>query len=57
MSKKLKLVPLVLLLIISVILISGCETVKGMGKDISSGTKGSWDFLTKADKWMRDHMW
>lgn len=59
MFKKLKIVPLGLLLI-SVVLITGCETVKGMGKDISNvpeATGGVWDSLVKADKWMRDHMW
>lgn len=47
----------VLLLVVGVLLISGCETVKGMGTDISNGTKNTCNFLTKADKWMRDHMW
>ncbi|MCX5714673.1 MAG: hypothetical protein NT033_07720 [Candidatus Omnitrophica bacterium] len=47
-----------------VIFLSGCETVKGLGKDfasvpgnVSTDTRSAWDWLKGADNWMQDNLW
>ena len=38
----------------------GCETTKGMKKDVSNfveGTYASDGWAKKTDNWMREHMW
>jgi predicted small secreted protein len=46
------------------ILLSGCETVKGLGRDlasvpgnISTDARNTWDWLKGADRWMQDNLW
>jgi predicted small secreted protein len=49
-----------LLLLTTLIMFTGCETVHGMGQDIhnaSNPDKNGWNELKKADAWMQEHMW
>ncbi len=40
-----------------VILIAGCETVKGAFTGASDGFAMDWENLQEADTWMRDNLW
>lgn len=39
------------------LLIAGCETVKGAFTGASDGAKKDWEAAKKADQWMRDNLW
>jgi len=40
-----------------VILIAGCETVKGVFRGASDGFAMDWEKLQETDVWMRDNLW
>jgi predicted small secreted protein len=44
-------------LLVFIILISGCETIKGAGQGAADGAKKDWQTLKKADAWMRKNLW
>ena len=49
-----------LLIIAAVFFMPGCETAKGMKKDITNfveGTVAEDGWAKKMDNWMREHMW
>jgi predicted small secreted protein len=39
--------------IFSILALYGCETVKGMGKDV----KNTWSNLSKSDEWVQKNVW
>ncbi|MCX5697949.1 MAG: hypothetical protein NTU54_08325 [Candidatus Omnitrophica bacterium] len=47
-----------------IVFLSGCETVKGLGRDlgsvpgnVSTDARNTWDWLKGADSWMQDNLW
>lgn len=53
-----------LLLLMVLMVFSGCETVKGaatgMSQDVQNAgnpDKNGWNALKKTDAWMQEHMW
>lgn len=55
MSAKAKIIWFIILL--SGILISGCETVKGIVEGVPKDVKNTWRSLTEADDWMKKNLW
>ncbi len=50
--------------LVSVIFLSGCETAKGLGRDlasvpenVSTDARNAWDWLKGTDKWMQENLW
>jgi len=39
------------------ILISGCETLKGGVQGATGGAKKDWEAAKRADEWMRKNLW
>jgi len=55
---------LIFAVLVSVMLLAGCETSKGVGEGlnstgsgISKDAKNLWANIMKADQWMRENMW
>lgn len=51
-------------IVLCVILLGGCETVKGLGRDlasvpgnVSTDARNAWDWLKGADHWMQENLW
>jgi predicted small secreted protein len=40
-----------------VILIAGCETVKGAAQGAAEGVKKDWQTAVKADAWVKKNLW
>lgn len=60
---KVKLI-LIMLLLSSAMLISGCSTAKGLATGIGATTvgvtedaKNFWQAMLKADEWMKENLW
>ena len=45
------------ILSIFLILIGGCETIKGAFSGAADGAKKDWKAAKQADQWMRDNLW
>jgi len=45
------------ILLIFLILISGCETIKGAFSGATDGAKKDWGQAKKIDDWMRKNLW
>lgn len=39
------------------ILIGGCETIKGALKGATEGAKRDWESAKKIDSWIRENLW
>jgi predicted small secreted protein len=39
------------------ILIAGCETIRGAFKGACEGAKKDWTAFKNVDAWMREHLW
>lgn len=52
---------MLLVLFVFLVLIAGCETVKGTVKGLAAGAtegaKKDWQTLQKTDAWMRENLW
>ncbi len=48
---------LIFILFSLVIVISGCETVKGAAKGAAEGFQKDWESAKKVDDWMRKNLW
>ena len=44
-------------LILVVGVVSGCNTAKGLGRDIKDGSATAGHKLQEWDAWMQEHMW
>jgi predicted small secreted protein len=44
-------------LLLALILVAGCQTIKGAGTGAAEGAKKDWQALEKADAWMRKNLW
>jgi hypothetical protein len=44
-------------LFLSIILINGCETTKGMVTGAQKDTKNIWQGLVKTDNWLKKNLW
>ncbi len=42
---------------IFLILISGCETIKGAFTGVTDGAKKDWEAAKRIDDWMRKNLW
>jgi len=51
-----KLVGLFVLLLV-LIFVAGCETIKGAGTGAVEGAKKDWQTLQKTDDWVRKNLW
>ena len=47
----------VIVLLLCVIVVSGCETITGAVKGAAEGIPKDWAALKKADAWMRENLW
>lgn len=61
---KIKVFVLLGFLVFNILLLAGCETVKGfgegacaVGRGINKDAKGLWQGAKKADKWMERNAW
>lgn len=50
-------VTVLLVLFFSTILITGCQTIKGVAQGASEGIKKDWQAITGADEKMREVLW
>lgn len=49
-----------LIIVVTIFFIQGCETARGMKKDVTNfvhGTCAEDGWVRKMDNWMREHMW
>jgi len=46
-----------IVLLLCVIVISGCETIAGAAKGATEGMQKDWAALKKADAWMKKNLW
>ncbi len=47
-------------IIMIIFILQGCETTKGMKKDVTNLVQGTYEedgWAKKMDNWMREHMW
>lgn len=44
-------------LMVTVLLVSGCETTKGLARGISQDSQDLWNFLKQADDWVKENLW
>ncbi len=45
------------LLLVFIIMLSGCETVKGTVQGAAQGFQKDWQAAKKVDDWMRQNLW
>jgi len=45
------------ILFVFLILMAGCETLKGTFQGAAEGAKKDWQTACKADQWIRDNLW
>ena len=64
MKERLSIVLVSFLLVLAVLSLSGCETVKGFATGVGTtaygaaqDVKNTWDTLAKVDKWFADTYW
>ena len=56
MSKYIQFVLMLMVLVVP----TGCQTVHGMGEDIHNATNpkiNGWNAIKKADEWQRENLW
>jgi hypothetical protein len=46
-----------LFILFLLILMAGCETVKGAFQGAAEGAKKDWQTACKTDQWIRDNLW
>jgi predicted small secreted protein len=64
MARKRKPVLLIGFLLLSIILINGCQTTAGVAKGVAYSVEGAgkdtynlFKFIQTADKWIRENLW
>lgn len=48
---------LTLIVLLGILFIGGCASLKSAGQKVSDGSKKSWQAVLKADDWVRKNLW